>query len=288
MSRRLAACVAGGLAALAMGGCGAAHEIGSVVDPVAQAADATATVPGYRLTGTIAVSSPAFTVHGTLSGWIDRAKRAGTLTTTESVAGRTLTLNEKFSGLTFYMASPGTPQLKSVTGGKPWLKFDMSRLLGGLGGGALPAGGSSDPSQFIDFLRAVGGKATKLGTAAIRGVATTHYRAIVDLDRYTKLVAPSERASASKTVSMLEQALGSHTMTMDVWIDQAHKLVRRMSFDFAECVNGQRLQYAMAMDLFDYGPQPPTTLPSAAKTYDLTPLLSSAMSKVKFGCSNSA
>jgi hypothetical protein len=49
-------------------------------------------------------------------------------------------------------------------------------------------------------------------------------------------------------------------------------------------VASQRLNVGMTMDLYDYGTQPTTTLPNAADAYDVTPLLTSTLAKVRFGC----
>ena len=232
-------------AALAAGavlsGCGAAQTVKQVVDPVAQAAVVTAQVPGYRIAGTMTIGvGTSAEGHATIAGVLDRSPEAGALTVHESIAGHSVTANERFAGTTVYMnaaqLSNGSSQ---VPGGKPWIKYDMSRAMGSLGlGGLSPTG--SDPSQFLGDPRAAGGKATRVGTQAIRGVATTHYHAVVSLDRYPRLVAPAQRAAAARGVSVLESALGTHSMPMDVWID-SHKLVRRMSFAFAECVQNQHL-----------------------------------------------
>jgi hypothetical protein len=76
-------------------------------------------------------------------------------------------------------------------------------------------------------------------------------------------------------------------MGMDVWID-GQKLVRRLKFGYPECVNNQKLNLSMTMDLYDYGAQPSTQVPSDSDAYDLTPLITAAMKSVKFGCSSSS
>jgi hypothetical protein len=160
----------------------------------------------------------------------------------------------------------------------------MGRAMRSMGLGGLSTT-SSDPSQFVDYLRAAGANATRVGTQTIRGVATTHYRVMVSLDRYPKLVAPADRTAAARGVSVLESALGSHTIPMDVWVDH-QKLVRRLSFAFAECVENQRLKLGMTMELYDYGPQPQPSIPSASESYDITPQLEKLLKNAKLGCSS--
>jgi hypothetical protein len=138
----------------------------------------------------------------------------------------------------------------------------------------------------VDYLRAVSSGITNDGGASVRGVQTTHYHAIINLDRYPRLVAPSRRRAVAASVKNLEATLGSHSMPLDVWIDRQH-LVRRLALDFGECVSGARFSFAMSADLYDYGPQPRPKMPSASQTYDLTPLLQTTMKRVRVGCGHS-
>jgi hypothetical protein len=64
--------------------------------------------------------------------------------------------------------------------------------------------------------------------------------------------------------------------------------VRRLHFGYPECVNDQKLSLSMTMDLYDYGAQPRTQIPSDAQAFDLTPLMTTAMQNVKFGCTGVA
>ena len=142
----------------------------------------------------------------------------------------------------------------------------------------------TDPSQFVDFLRAVSASTKRVGTQTVRGVQTTHYRALIDLDRYPRLVPAAQRATARRTVSTLESAVGRHTMPIDAWVD-GRSLVRRLAMTLSECLSGAHLRFGMTMDLFGYGPQPKPQLTSSGEVYDLTPLLTASLSKIKLGCS---
>ncbi len=283
VGRKFIAIVVAGAAVIAavalFSGCGSSNTI----DPVARAADVTARVPGYRIAAVATVTTPASgPLQIAMNGNFDRANRSGTIIAAETVAGHRFKFTEVFSGLTFFMKATGLPQLQRLTGGKQWLKFDMSRMLGAMGLGSLPTG--TDPTQFVDFLRAVSASTTKVGTETVRGVRTTHYRAKVDLSRYPSLLPPSQRAAASRSVSTLEAALGTHIMPMDAWVDHSN-LVRRLGISFDECVAQQHVKFGMKMDIFDYGPQSQPQLPGPANSYDITPLLSSTLSRIKFGCS---
>ncbi len=273
-----AAAIAG---TLAISGCGATQDVGNVVDPVAQAATTTAHTPGYRMSVTTDVSGAGTNVHGTMTGVVDSVRHTGAFTTHETVAGHAISIAERLAGTTIYMKLPNQAALDSLTGGKPWLKLDFSRALGAFGLGALPTQ-STNPAQFLDYLRTVGAKPERVGTATIDGVQTTQYHVIVNLDNYPKLFSPGRRAAASRGVSTLEKAIGSHTMAMDAWID-SQRLLRRTSFSFGECVQSQRLKLAMTMNLSDYGQQTVPAAPSPSEAYDLTPLLVKTLKNYKPG-----
>jgi hypothetical protein len=266
---------------VALSGCGATHAISGAVDPVAQAATTTAQAPGYRMSVTTDASGAGTTVHGTMTGVIDTARRTGAFTLHETVAGHAISIAERLSGTSIYMKLPNQAQLTALTGGKPWLKLDFSRVLGAFGLGGLPTQ-STNPAQFIDYLRTVGDTPKRVGTATIGGVQTTHYHVVVDLDNYPKLFPASRRAAASSGVSTLEKAIASHTIPMEVWVD-SQRLLRRMSFSFGECVQSQRLTLGMTMSLSDYGQQTVPAAPSPSEAYDLTPLLVKSVKDYKPG-----
>jgi hypothetical protein len=278
--------LASGAMAIAISGCGATKAISGAVDPVAQAATTTAHTPGYRMSVTTVATTAGATVRGTMTGVIDTVRHTGAFTTNETVAGHAVSIDERLSGTTIYMKLPNQQALDALTGGKPWLKLDFSRTLGAFGLGGLTTQ-SSNPAQFLDYLRAVGAKHTRVGTETVGGVQTTHYHVVINLDSYPKLFPASRRAAAARGVSTLESAIGSHTMPMDAWIDSQHML-RRASFSFAECVQSQRLKLAMTMNLSDYGQQSVPAAPSASDTYDLTPLLVKELKNYKPGTCGAA
>lgn len=219
----------------------------------------------------------------TLNGSFDRRDRVGKMTAVATALGHSARVSELISQLTVYMPTDAVPDAAKLAGGKQWLKLDMSHAIGGAGISSLPT--ATDPSQFVDYLRAVSSGITKAGGATVRGVHTTHYHAIIDLDRYPRLVAPSRRQAVTASVKNLEATLGSHTMPLDVWID-SHNLVRRLMLNFGECVSGAHFRFSLTADLYDYGPQPRPKIPAASQTYDLTPLLQATMQRVRLGCSS--
>lgn len=262
-------------------GCGSSQKTSTV--SVIRAADATTQTTGYRLAGTMSITSTRTgPISFDIGGTFNRAARAGEMTAVFEVGGNRLQFSELVSQLTVYLRTSDIPTLKRATGGKPWVKLDLSHAMGAFGLSSLPT--ATDPSQFVDYLRAVSSNTKSLGTLTVRGVKSTGYETTVDLDRYPNLVSSSQRAAVAQGVKSLESAIGSHTIPMDVWVDKAG-LVRRLTLSFPECASGTKFQFAMTIDLYDFGPQPTPRLPTASQVYDLTPLLARDLKSAKLSCS---
>lgn len=275
--------------ALVAAGCGSSSRSSSSPSAgpaIRRAADVTGQTPGYKVSGsvTVTLNTPQHVVVPVfITGSYDRADRVGQIIAVAHAAGRQLRIPEMISQLNIYMPSSAVPSASTLTGGKPWIKVNVSRAVPGGGLGSLST--TANPSQFVDYLRAVSSSTTDLGSATIRGVRTTHYHAVIDLSRYPDLVGPAQRHGVAVTIKTLEAALGTHSLPVDVWID-SHHLVRRQSFALTECVSGVHETLRMTLDLYDYGPQAKPRIPPASETYDLTPAVSAALSRAKLGCSS--
>ncbi len=284
MGRKLAGSVlALVVATLTVAGCGSSSN-SSAGPTIRRAADVTAQAPGYKVSGdvTVTVNAPQrVVVPVSITGSFDRRDRVGAVTAVAHAAGRAVRIRELISRLTLYMPATAVPNASALIGSKRWIKLNISGAIPGGGLGSLST--ATDPSQFVDYLRAVSSSTTDLGPATIGGVRTTHYHAIVDLSRYPNLVPPAQRKAVRASIKTLEAALGRRSMPFDVWID-SHHLVRREKLAFAECVSGVRDSLNMTMNLFDYGPQPKPPIPPANEVYDLTPQVSAALSHAKLGC----
>jgi hypothetical protein len=146
--------------------------------------------------------------------------------------------------------------LEMFAGGK-WLK--MPDL--GAANGELPGVGESDPSKFLAYLETVSNGVTKVGAERIRGVETTHYRAVLDLGKAVERpdIPPSLRDDLRK---VLRESKGLSALPADVWID-SDGLARRMAFvldlgklagsDAPEGAPLTKMKMTMSMDLYDFG-----------------------------------
>jgi hypothetical protein len=260
-------------AAVAVAGCGASQ----VVDPVAQAATVTRTAAGYKMSAVMSLTG-ATPVTASMTGAINTATDDGTMSMHEVVDGTHVSAPMVFSGLNFWMRSGAIPGASKLTAGKPWIYVDMSKALGAMGVGSLP--GTTDPSQFLSYLTAVGANPTRVASVSINGVQTTEYRAVINLDQYAK-----SGQAPKATVSAIESAIGSHTMPVEAWID-SQKRVRRIHIAFPECVDGSKVQFSMTMGLYDFGPQPQAQTPLRSQVYNLTHILDAEYGHARLSCSS--
>jgi len=274
---------------IALAGCGSSgsssKKTGGSSDPgaaVVRAADVTGSSSGYRFQATINLTGTATPLKASMTGTILRSSNRGEIVLAESVLGHALHISERYSGRTYWVSAAGIPDATKLTS-KPWLEYNVGSTLNQLGLGGLPSG-SSSPTQFLTYLKAVGADAQKLGTQTIRGVATTHYAVAVDLDRYVRLVPAAQRAAARKTIRLLISTLGSTTLHMQVWID-SRDLTRQLYLSFPECVGQQHLHLGLTVDLFDFGTKAAISLPTAAQSYNITSLVNQQLSNQKLGCS---
>jgi hypothetical protein len=241
------------------------------------AADHTDQVSGYRMSATVKVNAGSGSVTADMSGVVGDHGKVAALTTRETVAGTTFDLKMRSANGVYYMS--GVPGLSKIAHGKQWLSCDVADAEKAEGLTGLQNPTSSNPAEFLKYLRTVG-SITSVGTATVGGVSTTEYHATIDFDRYAKLVPASQRAAARQTIATLETAIGSHTLPVTAWVDSAHQ-VRRMQMSIPECIAGEHLSMSMTVNLSDYGDVPSVSVPSPSQAYDITPLLKSQMPNLK-------
>jgi hypothetical protein len=279
-----AACASG---ALAVAACGASNSVKNTIDPVAQAAVISNAASGYRMTLTMQINSPALPtpIDATGGGSFDVGGHTGSLSLTvnlgsipeltQVLGASSLQLEELIQGSTVYIKLP--PALMSKIPGlsKPWLKINLSQAGSAAGIPGLSAiisnPAASDPSQLLRYLRETSGSVTKVGTATVDGRQTTHYRAKVSLDRVPDAFPAASRPQVRQAIASLERTTHAHLLPVDVWIDGSH-LVRRLQLALGETVSGQPLNAMLAVDIPQYGQQPPPAIPPADEVEDVSGL----------------
>jgi hypothetical protein len=239
-----------------------------------EAADLTAKSPGYRLNATMSLKVGTQTVSMRMQGVVEQHGTVAAIRAEESLGGRRLDLQMRISHEMLYMT--GIPGLSRKTHGRRWLSLNVQQAGQAQGLGGLQTAASSNPSEFLSYLRAVGSDIQKVGTATIGGDSTTEYRATIELSRYARVLPAGQRAAATKSIARLESTIGRRSFPVTVWVDARHR-VRRMQLQIPDCAQGHRLSLAMTINVSDYGHAPPVTVPAASDTDNITNLLRSKL-----------
>jgi hypothetical protein len=246
----LASALAG---AVGVSGCGGGGGLDG--SAVAEAAQTTQSAGTARLALSAAVGGQ--TLNG--SGFVDMKRRAADISL-ELPQG---TLREITRGTRVYLKPPaglGSSRLKT-----PWMMVDVGAVAQaqGINLGALQS--LSDPSGTIDQLRSAG-KVEKVGTETVRGVQTTHFKAVVDLRK------AAQRAPAAKSsVDQLIRMLGRSSIPVEVWLDNQKRLRREQ---VSLTVLGQPL--TETVELYDFGARQAIKPPPADQVTDVTKQASSS------------
>ncbi len=265
-------------------GCGSTS---AVLDPVAQAADATSQVGGAHMALAMEVSAGGLPAPLTISGvgFFNYKTHEGTLsmdmTGVPSTSGTNLPsgsvhMEELFKSSTVYIGSPLFAG--KLPGGAQWMKIDIGKVGQAVGFDVQQlAGGQSNPAQFLEYLKASGGTVTPVGHELVRGVATTHYKGAIDLNKVADVLPSANRDQLRAALSKLIAQTGSASIPVDVWVD-GHRLVRRITMAFAIASGAQQAQTRMTIELFRFGSTPPVTPPPQAEVYDATQAALSGLS----------
>jgi hypothetical protein len=275
----LAAVVVGGVA---VSGCGAS----ATLDPVAQAAEVTSRQAGARISLSVQFSSPALpSGFGiTATGYIAERQRAEVLNMSFSGLPGVSGVAEDTSAqmvLLYPMLYMNMPALAShLPEGKTWMEIDLSKAAqaAGLDASQLSSADQFDPSQYLSYLRASSGSVVAVDRETVDGVATTHYRATLEISHILEHLSGEQQASAKAELEKLGTA-GS--IPVDVWVDLQGR-VRREQLSFAAAAAGTSggaagvsgaaagVSGAVTIDFLSFGAVPPVAAPPASEVFDAT------------------
>jgi len=183
-------------------------------------------------------------------------------------------------GETVYLRMPDEFAAQ-VSGSKPWLRVDLDALYGQQYGDAPVQGGASgDPTCQLEYLRGVSDSVEKIGEERVRGVQTTRYEAIVDLN---KEVAGLD-AGVKEANQELVKRLGTSKLPVEVWIDEENR-VRHYALDVSVPMpknaaspnasqGDDRLRTRMVIEYYDFGTPVDVQAPPEDQTMDGSKLLS--------------
>jgi hypothetical protein len=245
---------------------------GSAQQAVLQAAAKGAAVKSARISFTVTMSgaTPAdgtFTGEGAFSAQKARVSIDMSQIGTGQLNGQ---IDAVFDHAIMYMRLP-TQLAQRLPPGNDWIKFDLAKLgkEQGIDFGALfNQFGSSDPSRSLEFLKAAQADFREIGSEAVRGAETTHYRGTIDLEQLAEDAPANLREIYRQLAEMSKQA----RVRVDVWIDDQGR-TRRMSYE-------QTMDDGSAMKLtqeyYDFGADVDVTTPPADQVLDITALLGNA------------
>ena len=262
------------LVALAVAGCGGGSSLS--FDPVASAAS-TANAGSAQVAFDTTIDAAGQKVHMTGDGRVDFKHRVASMTFDVGdllrSSGLPATANEQWTivtqGLIVYMHAPSLSQ--QLPGAKEWLKLDVEKLARSqnVNLGQFRQLTQNDPTQMLDYLKAVSGKIEEVGSEDLRGVSTTHYRAKVDLDKVADQAPENLRKTFRASIQSLKRGLGTDKVPVDVWVDD-QKLVRRLA-EHLPVAGGGNIDFSV--DFYDFGTPVSVSPPPASETLDLGQVL---------------
>lgn len=184
------------------------------------------------------------------------------------------------NGLVIYMHFP---QLQAELG-KAWVSLDASSMMQRSGVnvnvGSIMQAQSGDPASGLRFLAAAS-KVTVVGTETVRGVSTTHYRVVEDLNKAVQQSPPSIRSEMQKAVAYYKVP----QLPVEVWVDDQN-LVRRLEFSISPSQLNLPAQtraaveasgtITMRLEMYNFGTAVNASLPPAGDVVSLDSLMSQA------------
>jgi outer membrane lipoprotein-sorting protein len=253
------------LVAVAVAACGGQSSSTPTLpsDAVALAASKTNDAGTYKadLSGTVETAGQSVKVSGT--GEFDAAQKQGSMSMTTSVAGQDFDMHIVYDLPVMYMQFP-PGLLPGLPPGKPWVKMDLQKLgqQAGFDFQQLMQSQQADPSQGLKYLEGLE-DVQAVGDEDVRGVATTHYKGVVDLaslgEKYPEL---------KPQIDQLIQKAGISQIPMEVWIDE-NNFVRQMKQSFT----ASGADTTMTIQLYDFGTTVEVSPPPANETVDLGQLM---------------
>ncbi len=132
---------------------------------------------------------------------------------------------------------------------------------------------TTDPRKLLDLLRMASGEIETVGTEELRGVQTTHYRALVDPARAARLAPGGKGADAQSFVDELVEEADLGKIPVDVWMDE-QGLVRKVELAFTvdQAGSSDPGDVSVGFELWDYGEDVGIEPPPASQVVDASAL----------------
>ena len=143
----------------------------------------------------------------------------------------------------------------------------------------MQASNPTDPTQQLEALKDVG-SVEEVGQEKVRGVATTHYRAVVDFEKMAEQSGPE----AEKAYEDMIEQMGTSEVPTDVWIDEQDR-ARKFEMDMTTTVpvpadptadpaaggatTEEEIRMLMVQEMYDFGVPVNVSPPPDGKTMSL-------------------
>lgn len=166
-----------------------------------------------------------------------------------------------------------------LPGAKPWIKFDVESLASqeGIDLSQFESINQGDPSQILEYLRAAG-SVEEVGTEEVRGVETTRYKGVIDLDQAVELAPADVRDQVRQSIDQLKEQTGLTELPVEVWVD-GDGLPARIQYSFegsiaaaATGTDTEGFTTIFTMELYDWGTEVTVEPPPASEVTDISEL----------------
>ena len=226
------------------------------------------------VTDVLAGSSTRVSISGT--GEIDFASQDSEFSFSEATVGM---LSERFITPDLYLEPPSGLDTE-LPAGTSWVEVNLNTVdESKLGESLSQVSDSSQAStQTLSYLEGVSSSGvTTVGPATIRGVATTEYKASVDLTK----VAAHESAQEQTAVQTLETELQNSTIPLQVWLDDQGR-VRQVAYQLSlpsetnsiplpgSTTAAASSSFTATIDFYDFGTPVDVSAPPANQVDNVT------------------
>lgn len=192
-------------------------------------------------------------------GAIDFTNNAATMHFTyqgiPTLSGMTMTM--LYTGGNIYLSMP---QISEILPGKSWI--DAST------GGSSVAPGSNNPAAMFQMLQAQGDTVTPLGASVVNGQATQGYHVVISAASIQQAIAKEKVPGA--LAQEIQGMFGSSSISMDVYVGDANKMLVRVVVDMSMSVAGKSVVAKATEDTSNYGVPVNVTAPPADQVVSLS------------------
>ena len=178
--------------------------------------------------------------------------------------------------------------LAQMPGAKPWISVDLDAMYEqqyGASFGQMQGGAASDPARQLEYLRGVSDFVEKVGKEKVRGAQTTHYKAVVNLNKE----AAGQDAEVRKAYDQMIKQLGTSRLPVELWLDGQNR-VRRYAMDMTMPIpenaaspgapQGGEMRINMVAEYYDFGTPVNVQAPPKNQTMDGSKMLAAQQQAV--------